>query len=72
MTTQGVDHVVIAVCYYSRNNAYPQLYSEDLAGQVCRYRPAGRLWAHPPSDQENPARLERLVKRTTWWGCGSA
>src|SRR5262245_60227390 len=59
MTTQGVDHVVIShVCYYGRNNAYPSYIVKTWPGKFAAIGLLVGYGLYPPSDPENPARLE--------------
>ena len=63
MRSYGIDHVVIShVCYYGTDNSYTSAVIKKFPG---RFAGIGLLVGHrlhPPSDKENPSRLERLVK----------
>lgn len=63
MKTYRVDHVVIShVCYYGRDNSYTSYCIKQYPG---KFAGIGLLVGHrlyPPSDKENAARLERLIR----------
>jgi predicted TIM-barrel fold metal-dependent hydrolase len=63
MQTYGVDHVVIShVCYYGRNNAYTAHCIKSYPGKFAGVGLLVGRGLHSPSDPQNAARLERLVR----------
>jgi L-fuconolactonase len=63
MKTYGVDHVVIShVCYYGRNNTYTSHCIKKYPGKFAGVGLLVGHGLHAPTDPENAARLERLVR----------
>ena len=64
MKTYAVDHVVIShVCHYGRDNSYASHCVKTYPGKFAAIGLLVGHRLHAPSDKENPARLERLIKQ---------
>jgi predicted TIM-barrel fold metal-dependent hydrolase len=69
MRTHQVDHVVIShVCYYGRNNRYPAHILKTYPGKFAAIGLLVGYRLYHPTDKENPARLERLMKEDGFAG----
>ncbi len=63
MKTYSVDGVVIShVCYYGRDNSYTSHCIKKWPGKFAGIGLLVGHRLHSPSDKENPARLEKLIK----------
>ena len=63
MKTYRVDGVVIShVCYYGRDNSYTSHCIKRFPGKFAGIGSLVGYRLHPPDDEENPGRLERLIR----------